>query len=163
MAVEGGPFRFVDGRSAQVLTLLARAPLYRKCGRVVACPVPVGERVVRTTAEGLEETVQITREGQYHVTSPSGERWLLSEKAFFARYRATDILGTYEAEGFCRAFPNPFGVPITILDASGSRQRGSADCLIADTCSADGVLTGEPYLIEAKAFEETHRPIKPAP
>ncbi len=142
---------------------LVRAPLFRTCGRVVACPVPIGERVVTVTAKGVERTVQITREDQYLVTDPSGERYLISEATFFARYRATDILGTYEAEGFCRAFPNPFGVPIKIHDAWGSPQQGAADCLIVGACSADGVLTSEVCLIEAKAFQEAYRRLDPVP
>ena len=98
--------------------------------------------------------------GNWIVTNPSGEKYIISEKKFVDRYEATNVIGTYSAKGYCRAITNPFREPIEIMASWGSPQTGDERCLIADTCDADGKMGGEPYLIDANAFAETYKKVE---
>ena len=93
------------------------------------------------------------------MTNPSGEQYIISEKKFFGRYEATAGVNAYSAKGYCRAIKNPFGKPIEIMASWGEPQTGDENCMVADTCDAEGKLDGEPYLIEAAAFAETYKQV----
>jgi hypothetical protein len=99
-------------------------------------------------------------EGDWIMTNPGGEQYIISEKKFLGRYEATDESGVYSAKGYCRAITNPFGKPIEIMASWGSPQTGDERCLIADTCDASGKVDGEPYLIDADAFAKTYKQVE---
>ncbi len=42
----------------------------------------------------------------------------------------------------------------------GKPQTGGADCMIADTCDADGKIGGSPYLIDGEAFATTYQQVQ---
>ncbi|QQS22706.1 hypothetical protein IPM19_03690 [bacterium] len=79
---------------------------------------------------------------------------------FLSRYEPSDEEGVYNAKGYCRAIPNPFNEPIEIMASWGAPQMGDENCMLADTCDADGNTDGEPYIIEAKAFAETYKVLR---
>jgi PGDYG protein len=147
----------IDRKAPAILAALAVAPIYKKQGRVHARPAVAGEHITTTLATGVKETDNTASEGDYIVTNPSGEQYIISGQKFAARYEAGAEAGVYAAKGFCRAIVNPFGEQITILASWGSPQVGDADCLIADVCAADGTGEGEPYLIDAASFAATYK------
>ncbi|MDO8507815.1 MAG: PGDYG domain-containing protein [bacterium] len=151
--------QFVERKAPEIMSALAEAPVYKKQGSVLARPATPGEEIKTTLESGAEETVNTANEGDWIVTNPSGEQYIISEAKFLGRYEATDEDGTYTAKGFCRAITNPFGQPIEIMASWGSPQTGDERCMIADTCNADGECDGEPYLIDADAFTETYKQV----
>lgn len=150
-------FKKVDRKSPEVMSALASAPVYRKQGAVRARPATSGEQITTTLASGATETVNTAKDGDWVMTNPSGEQYIISKEKFFKRYEESGTPGVYGAKGHCRAILNPFGEPVEIMASWGEPQTGDADCLFADTCDADGGnMGGEPYIIEAKAFAETY-------
>jgi hypothetical protein len=150
-------FEHVDRKAPGIMGALAEAPIFKKQGRVQARPAVEGEVIVTKLASGAEETTNAAKAGDWVMTNPSGEQYIIGEQKFFARYEPTDEDGVYQAKGYCRAIKNPHGKPIEIMASWGSPQTGDADCMIADTCDEHGEnMGGEPYLIEAAAFAETY-------
>ena len=149
-------YQFVDRKSPEIMEALAKAPVYKKQGHVKARQATPGEAITTTLKDGTQETTNTAKEGDWIITNPSGEKYIISKAKFFSRYEATDTEGVYAAKGYCRAVRNPFGVPIEIMASWGSPQTGDGQCLIADTCDASGVCNGEPYLIDGNAFAETY-------
>ena len=152
-------FTKVDRKAPEVMQALAEAPLFKKQGQVEARPAVLGERVTTTLASGANETVNTANEGDWVMTNPSGEQYIISEKKFLGRYEVTDEAGVYSAKGYCRAIKNPFGKPIEIMASWGEPQTGDENCMVADVSDADGNLEGEPYIIEVKAFAETYKQV----
>ncbi|HBM45457.1 MAG: hypothetical protein UT05_C0009G0014 [Parcubacteria group bacterium GW2011_GWF2_38_76] len=152
-------FQFVNRKSTEIMEALAKAPIYKKQGQVTARPAVNGEEITTTLESGAKETVNRANEGDWIVTNPSGEQYIIPEKKFFGRYEATSVTGTYVAKGYCRAIYNPLGNPIEIMASWGSLQTGDERCLIADACDADGKMDGEPYIIDADAFAKTYKPV----
>ena len=150
-------FSKIDRKSPEIMEALTLAPIFKKQGRVQARSASVGEQITTVLESGAKETVNTAGEGDYIVTNPSGEQYIISEKKFLARYEAAPEPGVFTAKGFCRAISNPFTGPIEIMASWGSPQTGDENCMIADTCDAAGNLDGEPYLIDGKAFIETYK------
>lgn len=151
-------YQQIDRKSDIIMAALSTAPVFQKQGLVQAHPADVGESIETVLASGTSETTNTANEGDWIVTNPSGEKYIISEQKFQSRYEPTDVAGTYKARGSCRAVPNPFGKPIEIMASWGEPQLGDEHCMIADTCDADGSnLGGEPYLIEGAAFAETYK------
>jgi hypothetical protein len=148
----------IDRKSDAIMAALATAPIFQKQGLVQAHPAAVGESIETVLASGASETTNTANEGDWIVTNPSGEKYIISEQKFKSRYEPTEVADTYKAKGSCRAIPNPFGKPIEIMASWGEPQLGDEHCMIADTCDADGSNPGgEPYLIEGAAFAETYK------
>ncbi len=155
-----GNFQFVDINSPEIMEKLDRAPVYKKNVRVKARRAMPGEEIRTILKDGSEETVNVAREGDWVVTNPDEESYVVSGEKFFARYEATGNKGVYAAKGYCRAIPNPFKKPIEIMAPWGSPQRGDENCFIADTCDPDGNREGKPYIIDGHAFRETYRKVE---
>jgi len=151
-------YMFIERKSPLVLTQLSLAPVFKKQGTVQARPAQIGENIVTKLASGLLETTNISKISSWVIKNPSGEEYLLSAEQFKERYEATDSDGIYAATGYCRAIKNIYKRPITIIAPWGEPQVGEKECMIADTCDAQGHnMGGEPYLIEANAFAATYR------
>lgn len=149
-------FTKIDRKSADVLAALAVAPVFKKQGTVKARQAAEGEQVATVMASGHTETTNTAKAGDWVVTNPNGEQYVIGSEKFESRYEATEESGVYAARGYCRAIENPFGYSIEIMASWGSPQSGDEKCMIADTCDVAGILTGEPYLIEAEAFAKTY-------
>lgn len=151
-------FEKIDRKSPKIMEALASATVFKKQGRVRAHRAEAGEKITTTLASGSKETVNTANEGDWIVTNPSGEQYIISREKFESRYEPTDEDGIYGAKGHCRAIVNPFGKPIEIMASWGEPQTGNERCMIADTCDENGEnMGGEPYLIDADAFAETYK------
>ncbi|OHA86069.1 MAG: hypothetical protein A2591_01625 [Candidatus Yonathbacteria bacterium RIFOXYD1_FULL_52_36] len=147
----------IDHKAPEIMSALAKAPVFKKQGQVDARPAVVGEEIITTLEGGAEEMLNIAQTGDWIITNPSGEQYIVPQKKFFARYKSTDTDDVYMTTGSCRAITNPFGRPIEIMTSRGLPQMGDADCMIADTCDEDGSnMENEPYLIDADAFTKTY-------
>lgn len=154
---EERPYRVIDRKSPEILEALRDAPVYEKQALVRARRVKDDERVETTLADGTHETSNIAHEGDWVVTNPAGEEYVVPAGEFDARYDATGTEGVYQAKGSCRALPNPYGAPIEIEASWGESMRGDEYCYIVDSCAPDGSPAGEPYLIAGPVFAATYR------
>ncbi len=153
-------FLHIERKSPDIREALTLAPIYKKDVLVRARKAVAGEEVKTITKTGDVETVNEAQDGDWIVTNASGEDYILPPAMFTQRYGDSDTPGIYHASGYCKAIENPYGKPIEILASWGTSQRGDEHCFIADTCDANGILHGEPYLIEGDAFKQTYSKIE---
>lgn len=146
-----------DVHTQKFTDLFNTAPIYTKSAIVQATLVTELQQVQTIVSEGFLETEATAAIGQYIVTNPDGERYLLSSDTFFARY---EHLGgnLYKAIGSIKAFRNPFAGDVEILAPWGEPQFGKADCYFAVALDEnDEMITADRYLIEGTAFQRTYK------
>lgn len=146
----------LDRKSPEILEALHNAPVYEKQVLVRARRAEDGERIDTILADGRIETSHTAHEGEWVVTNPMGEEYIVPGDAFDAKYAGTGTEGVYQSRGLCRAIPNPLYVPIEIETDWGTAMRGDENCYIVDSCTPDGVLSGEPYLVDGPIFAATY-------
>jgi hypothetical protein len=132
--------------------------VYRKTGEIRARRAVATRAVVTVLADGTEETKNTAAPGDFIVTGPGGEEYVLKRDTFLARYRAKPRKrGVYLPCGTIVAAPNPFACSISLKAPWGEMQNGSADCVIADTIDPKtGKRKRQPYLIARAEFERTY-------
>ncbi len=150
----------VDRMAPEVKEALDAAPVFKKQGSVRARQAEAGEVVVTMLKNGQEETRNAANEGDFIVTNPDGEEYIVPGKKFNARYEVGAEDGVYLAKGFVRAATNPFGKPIEIMASWGEAQRGDERCLFADVCDEKGNRDGSPYIIAADEFARTYKQVE---
>jgi hypothetical protein len=153
-----GAGMLIDLSTPETTLALSSAQRYSKRGTVQARMAVEREEVVTTLANGLEETRNVAAPGDWVVTNPTGEVYVLSDETFNKRYyEAGD---KYYARGMCRAIVNPYPHPIEILAPWGEKQFGDEDCIIAVVYDPETPEEVGPdrYLIGRKEFVATYRP-----
>lgn len=137
--------------------------LYRKNGEFRATRVSVATPVETILADGREETKNVATPGDFVVTGPGGERYVVKPEVFAARYgRKRGTGDVYLARGEIIAVPNPLGHAIRFWASWGEVQTGAADCMIADMFDpATRKRAGQPYIIGRAEFEKTYRRVRP--
>ena len=154
-----------DGIEQAIAEALHRdGRIYRKNGEVRGRRVSVATPVETILADGREETKNVAAPGDYVVTGPGGERYVVKPDVFAARYeRKPGTRDVYLARGEIIAVPNPLGHAIQFRASWGEVQSGSADCMIADVYDpATNRRAGRPYIIGRAEFEETYTPVRSA-
>ncbi|OGE32839.1 hypothetical protein A3C59_04420 [Candidatus Daviesbacteria bacterium RIFCSPHIGHO2_02_FULL_36_13] len=163
MDVEPG-FAYHDLKAEGMGETLTEAPVYTKFGEVSARVAEATEEVV-THIQGKEETRNTANPGDYVITGPQGEQYVLAANKFQARYRPVEEKpGTFEAFGKIRAVTNPHAEKIAIVPAWGGYQYGEPDCMVATTVDVVTEVPGnldDIYIIDKKSFDETYRPTQP--
>jgi hypothetical protein len=148
----------IDIQDETITELLANAPLYEKFATVTAREVLVAEEIRTLVGDGFVETTNAAEVGDFVVTNPTGEEYILKLDKFTARYEATDKKGTYKASGLVRAISNPYMCEIEIDAPWGAPQYGESLCLLATTVDDEHSEVGtDRYIIEFAAFKETYR------
>jgi hypothetical protein len=144
----------VDIQSDVIGEKLLAAPLFQKVGTVEAVKV-TKPTVVETIVNGdFVETVNVAQPGDYIVTNPSGEKYILKEENFLKKYIPTDNPTVFNARGLIRVIKNPYKKPVTIIAPWGAEQHGDKDCYFALNVEGDDLT--DRYIIENKAFHETY-------
>ena len=138
--------------------------IYRKCGEVRARRVRVATAVETILTDGRTETRNVAAPGDYIVTAPGGERYVVEPEAFAARYEPkSGKRDVYLARGQIVAAPNPLGCVLHLVAPWGEVQSGSADCMIADAFDPETKKrAGRPYIIDRAEFEKTYSRLEPA-
>jgi PGDYG protein len=146
-----------DLNTPDMTALFAAAPLYRKSAIVAARRASAGERIVTVMSSGHVETSVTCDGGEWVITNPGGELYVISAEKFARRYEPADD-GRYRAKGIIRAFRNPAGVPVTILAPWGEDQVQDGDCMFATEFfpGDPGRIGSDRYLIGAAEFAETY-------
>jgi len=138
-----------------LLAALAAAPRFRKVAKVHAVPAPIGFEVI-TMVGGREETRHLAATGDWLLTNPGGESYLVPDEKFRLRYRADAEPDIYVSQALIVAVPNPFGCPVELGRAPGRVYHGQADCWFAQGIDSEGKISSTPYIIEAGAFGATY-------
>ncbi len=136
--------------------------IYRKVTEVQASSADVVTLVETVLADGDTETKNVAKPGDFIVTAPGGERYVVKPDTFRARYtRKSGNKEVYVARGHIVAISNPFGRPISIKAPWGEMQYGSADCVIADIFDpTTKKMAGEPYIIAREEFARTYKLVR---
>lgn len=159
LRTEEEQYRVLDAHSPDIEEALQNAPIFEKHVRVHARPAAPDERVVTMLASGEEETSNTAREGDWVVTNPQGEEYVVPKDEFEKKYAATENDGVYQSRGYCRAIRNPQGMAVEMKASWGELVHGDEQCFIVQACDADGSLYGEPYIVAKEAFDTTYLPL----
>ncbi len=149
----------VDRHDPLIVEQLHQAPIYKKHAEVKAQVASGGEVIITQLSDGTKETVNTAKTGDYIVTNPSGEKYVISAEKFLKRYEPKPgEPGVFLAKGHCKAIPNPWKRPIKLLASWGEWQYGNADCMIATTFDPETHEEGkDPYIIGKREFEQTYK------
>jgi len=149
----------IDRHDERIIEGLKESPTYKKQGSVRA-EVALGGEVVETILnDGTVESINTAEEGDFVVTNPTGEKYILKPEIFHARNeKDRNKEGVYIARGYCKAIENPFEQPISMMASWGGTQNGAEDCIVADVYDVEAnEAAGEPYIIGREQFEETYK------
>ena len=100
----------IDRHSPEITKLLeTQGVRYRKLGEIHAERVAVTTPVVTTLTDGTVETKNRAQPGDYIVTAPAGERYVVKPETFLARYvPKPGEPNVYTALGQIIAAENPY-------------------------------------------------------
>jgi hypothetical protein len=152
--------KLIDLNTGAITKLLENASAYRKVGTVKAVQVAGGkQKVVTVLQDGYVETENVAHEGDFVVTNPSGEQYVVKESVFNARYVLEDVkIHVYKAKGVIKAFQYTDS-DIEVVASWGEKVRGKAGCYIAMVFD-DGEYNTDRYLIGEKVFTETYEKVE---
>lgn len=148
----------LDLLTEEMTQRFAEAPIYAKYGTVEARIADTEEEIATVLEDGTLETVNTAQAGDYIVTNPGGEKYVLTPQKFAARYEQTGTDGVFKAKGMVRAFQNDTGEPVTIVPSWGGTQEGDADCMFATVYDAEnpGFIGADRYIIGHEEFLATY-------
>lgn len=136
--------------------LLAECPCFDKVATVSARPATEGEDI-DTVIDGIKETTNTAAAGDYVVTGPKGEEYIISGEKFNKLYEATAEEGVYKAKGLVKAYQIPEGTEdFTFVAPWGEDMLVQAGDYIA-TSFADNFDAEKCYRIEKGVFEQTYK------
>ena len=155
-------YKEVDRHDPIITEGIEKAPTYKKKGEVRAQLATGGETIKTILANGTKETTNTAKVGDYIITNPGGERYIVKPEKFNKRYGPKEGEdGVYEAKGYCKAITNPYGEDVEIMASWGETETGNSECMFADTYDPEtNTLGGEPYIIEKAAFEQTYAKVE---
>ncbi|MGA7327040.1 MAG: PGDYG domain-containing protein [Rhodomicrobium sp.] len=144
----------IDRHSPEIAKLLEIIGVrYRKLGVVHAERAVVATPVVTSLTDGTVETKSQAQPGDYIVTAPAGERYVVKQETFLTRYaRKPGSLGVWRDHSRRKSISaahRHFGL-------LGDGQHGASDCMIADVFHPSEGRRGEPCLIGRAEFENTY-------
>lgn len=136
--------------------MLKASPVFQKQVLVTAEKVNSIQQVITLVNNSYVEAENTAYPGDWIVTNPGGEKYILSEITFKARYDSTEKEGVYRAKGKIKAVLNPYKKDITIIAPWGKEQHGAADCYVAALFDEEDIISTHRYLIEHEAFHQTY-------
>lgn len=138
---------------------LGAAPTARKSA-VVCAEQMSSTGVVRTVlADGLVETSNVYGPGDWVVTNPGGEQYVMSGERFADRYSPTALAGRFAARGRVRAIQHTGWYDIEIVAPWGEKMRGAPGCFVVEVVpdvTNLRVRSTDRYLIGEHEFRETY-------
>ena len=141
---------------------LAEAGKYSKKGQVHIRPAIQGEQVTTVLEDRSIETTNTAKEGQFVVTNPGGEEYIIGADKLVQRYQPTEEEGVFKARGAVRAFRNQTGRPIQITAPWGEPQNGDESCMLATPYDPEkpDEIDSDRYIIGHEEFLETYSPLE---
>lgn len=130
---------------------------FKKYGTVLARPAKDGERVI-TVINGVKETENVAKSGDYVVQNPGGEQYIISADKLNSRYKKAtggkSPWRAYTAKGECWGFKYN-GTQFTFKAPWGEDMLVQKGDMIVSTNPKGG---DDIYRIEKKAFAATYKP-----
>lgn len=157
----GEKSEITDINSEEYTQALAEASIFEKTATIQARLAQAGEVVATTLADGTQETTNTANEGDFIVTNPGGEQYIVPGEKFVKRYETTDQEGTFKAVGMIRAIKNPSAESIKIVAPWGEEMDGDAECYIVtgyDPTNPEEI-SSDRYIIGAQEFADTYAPM----
>lgn len=130
-----------------------RVKKYKKVGSVKARRATKGEHV-KTIINGKLETQNSAKDGDWVVTGPAGEEYIISGDKFSDRYRESDKKGEFIPTGVCWAFEWK-GKTLAFIAEWGERMICNRGDFLA-SISSEGT---KPYRIERDVFHKTYKEV----
>lgn len=157
-AHEIAPARAGDIQDALITKALKKSVVYRKNVVLTAVQVTEPTLVVTYLSSGEYETEKVAKVGDFIVTNPGGEQYVLPEVKFLAWYVNVGK-NRWQAKGRILVTRNPWNERIKV-DApwgDGGVMYGDKDCFIATALEPGSTEpTDYRYIIEAGAFYDTY-------
>lgn len=150
----------VDLSESHASTLLSFAPVFAKQATITGRLAQEVEMVETVLADGTRETVNEATPGDFVVTNPGGERYVITAETFAKRYEPTGEPGVFRAKGMVRGFKNPTGAEITVVAPWGEVMHGGPNCVIVavyDPAHPDEI-SSDRYIVGGGEFAQTYRP-----
>lgn len=148
----------VDLNTPEADEAFAAAPVYEKFAVVQASQATQETPITTVLADGTVETSNVAQPGDYIVTNPGGEQYVVEQEKFEARYEVTEDSGTFKAKGIVKAVANATGTPVTVIAPWGEEQHGNADCIyLAQYDPSTGEISEDRYIIGRDEFNDTYR------
>lgn len=139
---------------------LAGAMIYEKTATIHARLAQPGEIIQTTLANGTIETTNTAHEGDFIVTNPDREQYIIRRDKFSKNYEPTAQEGVFKAIDLIRAIKNPTGDAIRIIAPWGEEMSGDKDCYITAGYDPDrpDEIGDNRYIIGAQEFADTYVP-----
>lgn len=162
----------IDLNDAAMTLLLLRSSYWIQKKVIVSAEQSVRSKTVRTVLKnGKSETLNTAEKGDWIITNPGGEQYVLKPEQFTKRYHATGKKrkNLYKSVGDGVYVPNPYGVPVCVPSPLNPAEYmfGAADCgFVAafdttKTGKRDTVMTtADRYIIGREEKLKTYRPFK---
>ena len=135
----------------------SRAPVYQKTAVLKKSQVKIAakrEEVV-TRLNGAEETRNIARPGDYIITGPHGERYVIGAAKFKSLYQLEEGRpARYRAKGRVRALR--LEEDTELVAPWGEKQRAAKGGVVVQRVGKPAEI----YLIDGRVFDETYAPAK---
>lgn len=147
-----------DINSDEYTRALADSLVYEKTATVHARPAQLGETIQTTLANGTIETTNTAEMGDFIVTNPAGEQYIIRKGKFSKNYEPTDREGEYKALDLIRAIKNPTRKPLKIIAPWGKEMYGDKHCYITsgyDPAHPEEIGDNR-YIIGAREFADTY-------
>lgn len=114
------------------------------------------EWVVTRLKDGQKETGNWAEVGDWIITNPGGEEYVVSPEVFRHRFTPVPDSDLFQPVGISRIVPNLTGYPVRIMAPWGQEQFGAPDCLFAMAVGPGGGLTANRYIIGVEELAETY-------
>lgn len=111
---------------------LEASPFFRKTARISAVQASDEETVDTVLSSGHVETSNVASPGDWIVTNPGGERYVIKSEKFQELYEPSDEAGVFQAKTRVKAMKNNTGRPL-VLTTSWGEQEGDPSCYLVIT------------------------------
>ena len=133
----------------------AKPALYTKSVKVKARKGTVGEQIITKMADGLVETTnEVKNEGDWIITNPTGEEYIIKKETFEAKYNLTpNDMGEYTPKPSPQKFLK-INEDISFTASWGEKMNIAAGGYL----NVSGIETGDVYGIQKDEFKKTYAP-----
>lgn len=133
---------------------------YKKVGEVAARKAKKGEKI-DTIIDGKKELTTKAKEGDWVVTGPAKEEYLVSEDKFKSRYKGPN--GKAKKKGFDLFIPTGICYAFKYTGDDGTFEHPRGDMLIETgdyLASTSTTEYSDLYRIEKKVFKKTYKKVE---
>ena len=155
----------IDLQDDTITKSFAKSDIYKKTSEITAIQVTKRQQIDTVLKSGLLETNNVAEVGDYIVTNPDGEQYIVKKENFTKKYTETEksrlVNGkkqiVFTPKGKIRAFQNNTGKKVKIIAPWGEEQYGEENCYFAAPCDESGNIGTDRYIIGKEEFDNTYK------